>query len=97
MVSLLREVERPGKRDAAGLVDIEILEAETGRLASRLELGDEVLVPNGYLDAATIVVLADAARRCSSTRATRRLDGPSTVLLKADGFKELHGDDPPQD
>src|ERR671915_257084 len=44
-----------------GLIGLEVLEAEDGRLATRLELRDELLAPNGYLHAATIVALADTS------------------------------------
>lgn len=44
-----------------GLIGLEVLEAEEGRLATRLELRDELLAPNGYLHAATIVALADTS------------------------------------
>ena len=44
-----------------GLIGIEILEAEKGWLASRLELREELMAPNGYLHAATIVALADTS------------------------------------
>lgn len=44
-----------------GLIGLEVLEAEKGRLATRLELRDELLAPNGYLHAATIVALADTS------------------------------------
>jgi len=44
-----------------GLIGIEVLEAEKGRLESRLELRKELMAPNGYLHAATIVALADTS------------------------------------
>ena len=44
-----------------GLIGLEVLEAEEGRLATRLELRDELLAPNGYLHAATVVALADTS------------------------------------
>lgn len=45
----------------ADLIGIEILEAEEGRLTSRLELRDELMAANGYLHAATLVALADTS------------------------------------
>ena len=42
-----------------GLIGFEVLEAEEGRLATRLELRDELMALNGYLHAAAIVALAD--------------------------------------
>jgi 1,4-dihydroxy-2-naphthoyl-CoA hydrolase len=42
-----------------GLIGIEFTSAEPGRFASRLTLRPELLAPNGYLHAATIIALAD--------------------------------------
>lgn len=44
-----------------GLVGIEILSVEEGRLTSRLSLRKELMAPNGYLHAATVVALADTS------------------------------------
>jgi uncharacterized protein (TIGR00369 family) len=41
------------------LIGIEFTSAEPGRLTSRLLLRPELLAPNGYLHAATIIALAD--------------------------------------
>lgn len=60
-MSLLEELNERGAGTLPGLIGVEILEAEEGRLASRLELRDELLAPNGYLHAATIVALADTS------------------------------------
>src|SRR3712207_1318220 len=61
MMSHLEELNERGRGTLPGLIGVEILEAEQGRLASRLELREELLAPNGYLHAATIVALADTA------------------------------------
>ena len=58
-MSLLEELNERGTGTLPGLIGVEILEAEKGRLASRLELRDELLAPNGYPHAATIIALAD--------------------------------------
>lgn len=42
-----------------GLLGIEFLSVEPGRLSSRLLLRPELLAPNGYLHAAVIIALAD--------------------------------------
>jgi len=42
-----------------GLIGIEFTSAEPGRFTSRLVLRPELLAPNGYLHAATIIALAD--------------------------------------
>ena len=44
-----------------GLIGIEFLTMEPGRLTSRLTLRPELLAPNGYLHAAVIIALADTA------------------------------------
>lgn len=44
-----------------GLIGIEFLTMEPGRLTSRLVLRPELLAPNGYLHAAAIIALADTA------------------------------------
>lgn len=60
-MSLLEELNERGTGTLPGLIGIEILEVEKGRLASRLPLRKELLAPNGYLHAATIVALADTS------------------------------------
>jgi uncharacterized protein (TIGR00369 family) len=44
-----------------GLVGIKILTAEAGRVVSWLPIRPELLAPNGYLHAATVVALADTS------------------------------------
>jgi uncharacterized protein (TIGR00369 family) len=44
-----------------GLIGIEFLTVEPGRLTNRLALRPELLAPNGYLHAAAIIALADTA------------------------------------
>lgn len=56
---LLEKLNERTSGTLAGLIGIEILEAETGRLTGRLDLRDELMAANGYLHAATIVALAD--------------------------------------
>jgi uncharacterized protein (TIGR00369 family) len=66
------------------LIGVEILEAEKGRLASRLDLRQELLAPNGYLHAATIVALADTS--CGygcSVNLPNEAKGFTTVELKS--------------
>jgi 1,4-dihydroxy-2-naphthoyl-CoA hydrolase len=60
-MSVLDELNERGIGRLPGLIGLEVLEAEEGRLAARLELRDELLAPNGYLHAATIVALADTS------------------------------------
>lgn len=42
-----------------GLIGLEIVEVDGPTVHSRLDLRDELLAPNGYLHAATVVALAD--------------------------------------
>jgi uncharacterized protein (TIGR00369 family) len=43
------------------LIGLEILAAEQGRISGRLQLREELMAPNGYLHAATVVALADTS------------------------------------
>ncbi len=58
---LPEDLNERGTATLPGLIGVEILEAEKGRLASRLELREELLAPNGYLHAATVIALADTS------------------------------------
>ena len=60
-MSLPEELNNRGTGTLPGLFGIEILEATEGRIRSRLRLRGELLAPNGYLHAATIVALADTS------------------------------------
>jgi 1,4-dihydroxy-2-naphthoyl-CoA hydrolase len=50
-----------GQGRLPGLIGIEIEEIETGHVRMRLPLRDELLAPNGYLHAGTVVALADSS------------------------------------
>ena len=60
-MSIVDGLNERGVGTLPGLIGLEILEAEKGRLASRLELREGLMAPNGYLHAATIVALADTS------------------------------------
>jgi len=60
-VSILDELNERGVGRLPGLIGLEVLRAEEGYLATRLELREELLAPNGYLHAATVVALADTS------------------------------------
>jgi uncharacterized protein (TIGR00369 family) len=67
-----------------GLIGIEFTGYERGRLTSRLALRPELLAPNGYLHAATIIALADTA--CGYGTFTDLPDGANnftTIELKS--------------
>lgn len=57
----LEQLNARGKGYLPGLIGIEILSVEPGRVMSRLALRPELLAPNGYLHAATVIALADTA------------------------------------
>jgi 1,4-dihydroxy-2-naphthoyl-CoA hydrolase len=50
-----------GRNRFPGLLGIEIDQIEKGHVRMRLALRDELLAPNGYLHAGTVVGLADSA------------------------------------
>ena len=60
-MSLLEELRDRGDGTLPGLIGLEVLEVEEGRLKSRLVLRDELLAPNGFLHATTVVALADTS------------------------------------
>jgi 1,4-dihydroxy-2-naphthoyl-CoA hydrolase len=60
-VSIIDELNERGIGTLPGLVGLEILEAEEGRISSRLTLRSELMAPNGYLHAATVIALADTS------------------------------------
>jgi 1,4-dihydroxy-2-naphthoyl-CoA hydrolase len=55
------ELVELGRKRLPGLLGIEIDAIEPGRVRMRLALREELLAPNGYLHAATVVGLADSA------------------------------------
>ena len=60
-MSIVDGLNERGVGTLPGLIGLEILDAEKGRISSRLELREELMAPNGYLHAATIVALADTS------------------------------------
>ena len=60
-MSILDGLNERGIGTLPGLIGLEITQAEGGGLTSRLELRDELMAPNGYLHAATVVALADTS------------------------------------
>ncbi|HKZ71109.1 MAG TPA: hypothetical protein VJ020_13575 [Anaerolineales bacterium] len=55
-----------------GLLGIEFTAIEQGRLTSRLPIRHELMAPNGYLHAATIIGLADTTCGYGTNRAPAR-------------------------
>jgi 1,4-dihydroxy-2-naphthoyl-CoA hydrolase len=60
-MSILDELNERGLGTLPGLIGLEILKAQEGAVSSRLDLREEVMAPNGYLHAATVVALADTS------------------------------------
>jgi 1,4-dihydroxy-2-naphthoyl-CoA hydrolase len=60
-MSILDELNERGVGTLPGLIGLEIVGAEEGSIRSRLELRQELMAPNGYLHAATVVALADTS------------------------------------
>jgi len=60
-MSILDELNERGAGTLPGLIGLEIVRAEEASIRSRLELRSELMAPNGYLHAATVVALADTS------------------------------------
>jgi 1,4-dihydroxy-2-naphthoyl-CoA hydrolase len=60
-MTMIDQLNARGQGYLPGLIGIEFLSMEPGRLTSRLALRPELLAPNGYLHAAVIIALADTA------------------------------------
>jgi len=55
----IEQLNARSKGHLPGLIGIDFISVEPGRLTSRLAIRPELLAPNGYLHAATIIALAD--------------------------------------
>ena len=60
-MTVLDELNKRGVGTLPGLIGLEITEAEEGGISGRLDLRGELMAPNGYLHAATVVALADTS------------------------------------
>ena len=60
-MSTLDELNERGIGTLPGLIGLTILEAEERKISSRLDLREELMAPNGYLHAATVVAIADTS------------------------------------
>lgn len=58
---MIDELNRRSEGALPGLIGLEIVDAERGSISSRLVLRDDLMAPNGYLHAATVVALADTS------------------------------------
>lgn len=57
----LPELNAWGRDSLPGWIQFEVLEVAAGRLRARMPIRPELLAPNGYLHAASIIALADTA------------------------------------
>jgi 1,4-dihydroxy-2-naphthoyl-CoA hydrolase len=58
-MTTIQQLNARGQGYLPGLIGIEFISVEPGRLTSHLALRPELLAPNGYLHAATVIALAD--------------------------------------
>ncbi|HXQ37834.1 MAG TPA: hypothetical protein VN843_27745 [Anaerolineales bacterium] len=58
-MTTIDQLNARGQGTLPGLIGIEFISIEPGKLTSRLTLRPELLAPNGYLHAATIIALTD--------------------------------------
>lgn len=58
-MTTIDQLNARGQGYLPGLIGIEFLSLEPGRLTSRLPIRPELLAPNGYLHAAVVIALAD--------------------------------------
>ena len=83
-MTAIDQLNARGQGTLPGLIGIEFISIDPGRLTSRLALRPELLAPNGYLHAATIIALADTT--CSYGTFTDLPDGAqnfTTIELKS--------------
>jgi len=57
----LEKMNARGGNRLPGLVGFRVVAIEEGRLAAEIDIRPELLAPNGYLHAATVIALADTA------------------------------------
>lgn len=91
-MSLEHEWQARGVGKLPGLLGIEIVEMREGRVEARLPIRSELLAPNGFLHAATVIALADTAcgYGCFAFLAEGRA-GFTTVELKANFLGTARG------
>jgi uncharacterized protein (TIGR00369 family) len=83
-MTTIDQLNARGQGTLPGLIGIEFISAEPGQLTSRLSLRPELLAPNGYLHAATVIALADTT--CGYGTFTDLPDGAqnfTTIELKS--------------
>ena len=84
MTTTIDQLNARGQGYLPGLIGIEFLSLEPGRLTSHLAVRPELLAPNGYLHAAVVIALADTT--CGYGTFTDLPDGAqnfTTIELKS--------------
>ena len=72
-----------GKDHLPGLVGVEIVEVREGAVSSRLKIRQDLLAPNGFLHAATVITLADTSAGYGTiAHAPEGASGFTTIELK---------------
>jgi len=80
----LEEWNARSRERLPGLVGVELTRIEPGRVSSRLTVRPELLAPNGYLHAATVIALADTSCGYGSVASLPPgAQGFTTIELKA--------------
>ena len=59
LMTTIEQLNARGEGFLPGLIGIEFISIEPGRLTSRVTVRPELLAPNGYLHAAVVIALAD--------------------------------------
>jgi 1,4-dihydroxy-2-naphthoyl-CoA hydrolase len=59
LMTTIEQLTARGEGFLPGLIGIEFISIEPGRLTSRVTVRPELLAPNGYLHAAVVIALAD--------------------------------------
>ena len=80
----LENAQKIGEGRLPGLVGFRVLRLEEGRLEAELAIRPDLLAPNGYLHAATVIALADTAcgYGCRS-HLPESAEGFTTIELKS--------------
>lgn len=74
-----------------GLFGIELLEAESGRIAARMDVREEFLAPNDFLHAGAIVALADSCCGMGSIASLPEGAGGFTTVEMKSNFLRTAG------
>jgi uncharacterized protein (TIGR00369 family) len=78
------EFQSFGEGYLPGLIGFEIVSVEPGKFQARMKIRKELLAPNGYLHAASVVALADTACGYGTiTKLPENASGFTTIELKS--------------